>query len=485
MSDEQTPTAGRRADRGAASAPGRRGVVRRRRLDALAALSLLLPVVAGAAFAVTRADDPAPAPDVPPTSSRLTDASLVCASAASRTAGPVRLSRVPGLEGGNVAVRVAGPDAATLREQGRVRVQPDQLTSVTTDGDVAVTGTDAAAPGLVAGRTGAARAAAECRAPTFDEWYVGIGAAARQASIIELVNPDEGPAVVEVVLYGRHGPEPIDEQDLRGIRVPGHEVVRLDLSRMAPRRGTLAAHVTVVRGRVTTTVRHTYDPLGSSAPRIDFLPAQVAPLTSNLLLGVPAEGSGVVHLFNPGADEARATVRVVSGSAVFTPAGLDDVVVPAGSVRQVELSRVLTEQAAKGALGLEVVSAEPLVASVRLLDDDLGLVAPSTTFDADEPVASVVPEGPKTLVLAGATRSGTVRVTAIDADGGRLLDEKRVEVGADRGHSLKLPDEAVLVVVESGNTAIAGTVMLTGDRLGVLRLRPAEVDADIPDVRPE
>ena len=41
------------------------------------------------------------------------------------------------------------------------------------------------------------------------------------------------------------------------------------------------------------------------------------------------------------------------------------------------------------------------------------------------------------------------------------------------------------MIVEARNTPIAGTVMLTGDRVGVLRLRPAEVDADVPVVRPE
>ena len=232
-------------------------------------------------------------------------------------------------------------------------------------------------------------------------------------------------------------------------------------------------------------MRHTYDPLGRGMPRIDFLPAQAEPATENLLLGVPADATGEVHLFNPGEDEVRATVRVVSDSAMFTPAGLEDVVIPGRGGPPGAAVPGADQQAADGALGLQVVSAQPLVASVRVLGDDLGLIAPSTAISAGEPVTSVVPEGPKTLVLAGATRSGTVRVTAIDARGKRLLDEQRVEVGADRGHGLELPGRAVLVIVQARNTPIAGTVMLTGNRVGVLRLWPAEVDADVPVVRPE
>jgi hypothetical protein len=474
---------GRRADRAGATGAGKRGIVRRRKVDGLVVLAVLLPVVVASALAVTDGDDAKPWPDAAPSAARLTDASLVCAAASSSTAGDVVLSRVPDVRGGDVAVRVAEGDAIELTGKTDVGVEPGELTTVPTDGDVLVTGKDAAAPGLVGGRTGPARAGAECRAPTFDEWYVGIGAAAKHSSTIELANPDDGPAIVEIALYGRHGP--IEEQRLHGVRVPGHQITRIDLSEETPRRGTLAAHVLVVRGRVSTTVRHTYDPLGRGTPRIDFLPAQAEPGSDNLLLGVPADADGEVHLFNPGEDEIRATVRVVSDSAVFTPAGLDDVIVPGGKVRQVLLSEVLTKRAAEGALGLEVVSDQPLVASVRTLGDDLGLVAPSTVVGDDEPVTSVVPEGSKALVLAGAVRAGVVRVTATDASGKVLMDEQRVEVGADRGHRLELPDEAVLVTVRARNTAIAGTIMLTGDRVGVLRLRSAEVDADVPVVRPE
>lgn len=480
MSD---PGTGRRADRAGATAPGRRGLAQRRKVDALVVLGLVLPTVVAAAFSLTRADEPGPWPAAPPTASRLTDASVACAAASSSTAGDVVLSRVPQVAAGAVGVRVAEDGASRLAERNRVDVRPGDLTPVASDGDVVVTGQDAAAPGLVAGRTGPARAAAECRAPTFDEWYVGIGAAAKQSSTIELANPDAGPAVVEIALYGRNGL--IEEQDLHGISVPGHQVVRLDLSQLTPRRGTLAAHVVVVRGRVATTVRHTYDPLGRGMPRIDFLPAQARPETTNLLLGVPTGVPGEIHLFNPGADEARATIQVVSGSATFTPAGLRDVVVPGGTVRHVVLSDVLTERAADGALGLQVVSPQPLAATVRLLGDDLGLVAPATVLDADVPTTALVPAGPKSLVLAGAVRTGVVRVTATDARGRALVDDQRVEVGADRGHRLRIPDAAVLVTVVSTNTPIAGTVMLTGDRVGVLRLRAAEVNAQVPVVRPE
>jgi hypothetical protein len=65
------------------------------------------------------------------------------------------------------------------------------------------------------------------------------------------------------------------------------------------------------------------------------------------------------------------------------------------------------------------------------------------------------------------------------------MDGERAEIDADRGLAVDLPDDAVLVTLESRNTPVAGTVQLTGGRTGTLRLRPAEVYAVVPAVRPE
>ena len=263
-------------------------------------------------------------------------------------------------------------------------------------GAVVLTGEGAAAPGLVAGRAAGAAAAPECRPPSYDEWYVGLGASAQDSSAFELVNPDPGAAVVEIVLYGPSGE--IEEPALRGIRVPGNEVKVLDLSEIAPRRVRLAAHLTVTRGRISAAVRHTYDPLG-----------------------------------------------------------------------------------------LRVESAAPVVAGVEVLEGDLGRVGPVTA--EEDTSVTVVPEGPKRLLLGAAIRPGVIRVTATDADGKVLMDEERVEISSDRAASLALPDAAVAVTVEPRNTPIAGTVLLTGTArapvFGQVRLRPAEVYAQVPAVVPE
>ena len=213
---------------------------------------------------------------------------------------------------------------------------------VTTEGDLA--------PGLLAGRFGEPLVAPECRAPAFDEWFTGVGAGAKHSSVLELVNPDPGPAVVDVLAYGRRGP--VDAPALRGVAVPGRSVVNLDLSQEVPRRDDLALHVTTTRGRVSASVLDTYDELGSGGSATDYLPSQAAPATSNLLLGLP-DGTGrrTLLLGNPAETETRASIKVVTEDAVFAAVGTDDIVIPPQSVARVSVATLLRGKNAADAIG--------------------------------------------------------------------------------------------------------------------------------------
>lgn len=478
---------GRRADRSGAAPEGRRGASLSRRLDVVVVLALVLPSVSGLSLALTPGGDlPAPTAGAP-TDSMLRSAQVVCPGPVGRDAGDVVVGRAPGVEGGEVLVRTAVADPAVVEPVDPVAVAPEAIVPVPdSDAPVVLSGEGAAAPGMVAGRSEPG-AIAECRPTSYDEWLVGLGAAAKNSSVIELVNPDAAPAVVEVALQGPHGL--IEEDALRGVQVPGHGVKLLDLAEIAPRRVDLAAHLTVTRGRIMATARHTYDPLGRGAAKVDYLPAQAEPSTQNVILGVPVDaGQRTLFLANPGDDETRATVRLLTEDAVFTPSGLDEVIVPAHGLSRVRLSAALKGKVAKGVLGIVVESADPLAAGVRAIGaDELGLYAPVAA--EDDVLATVLPEGAKRLLLAEATNAGVVRVTATDGGGKVLLDEEPVEVAADRAATLDLPDAAVLLVVEARNTPIAAVVSLLGTPrapvLATLRLRAPQIRAQVPAVSPQ
>lgn len=465
---------------------GRRAsVARRRRLDLLVALAIVLPaVVALAIGAIGDEESPVAGPQ-PPGTAELTSATVVCPGG-TRASSATRVGRTPGVAGGELAVLTAPADGAeavagapVTAEAATSAVVPDS------SGPVVLDGRGAAAPGVVAGRDDPL-AVPECRAPAYDEWLVGLGATARYATTLELVNPDDGEAVVDVALSDADGP--VEEPALRGIQVPAHGVHRIDLAASAPRRELTAAHVTVTRGRVALTARTTRDQLGRGRVSTDFLPSQAAPDTENLILGVP-EGARGATLFvaNPGESEVRARVRLVTADATFTPTAAPEVAVGPHAMQEVDLGPLLSGENGAGVLGVVVESEDPVAASVRLVSrKDLVLLAPA--IEVREPTAAVVPTGEKTLLLGHAVRTGVVHVTSYGADGA-VLREDQVEVAPDRAASLALPPEAVLVAVEPRNTRIAGVVSLpTGGAqpgLATLRLRPAETHARIPVVSPD
>lgn len=466
-----------------------------RRVDILVALGILLPVVVAMSVAlIGREDDPVAGP-LPPATSTLTSATVVCPGGLDAAAGPVRAVRVPDVPGGTVAVRTGrapvdaesnGTTEGVTRKGEAVTVEAGGGVAVPSSRGVTVLeGRDDAAPGLVAGR-GDRLAVPECRAPAYDEWLVGVSASARYATTLELVNPDDGDAVVDIELFGASGPE--DEPALRGIQVPGHSIKRIELAKAAPRATSTAAHLTVTRGRVTATTRNTWDPLGRGRVTTDFLPTDAAPATSALLLGIPERsGSPTLFVANPGDDEVRVTTRLVTAEAVFTPTDAKEIAVAPHSMKAVRLDAILSDDTAKGVVGLTLEATGPVVSSLRLIsDDDLVLLAPVP--ELRDPAAAVVPTGAKTLLLGGATRTGVIHVTSYDA-AGKALADKRVEVGPDRAASLALPPKAVTVSIEARNTRISAVVSIPvkgrQPGLATIRVRPAELRSRIPVVVPQ
>jgi hypothetical protein len=451
-------------------APGRRTArVRGRRIDATVLLAVGLPVLALLAGLLVSPGD-TERTGGPPEETALTRATVICPS----SADPDVVVASDSDASGEVTVRQG-------RDEGPASLAPRQPTLVDTGkSPVVVTADGDLAPGLLAGRLATPLVAPECRPPAFDEWFTGVGAGAKHSSVLELVNPDSGPAVVDAIAYGRRGP--VDAEALRGVPVPGRSVVRLDLARELPRRDDLALHVTTTRGRVNAAVLDTYDELGAGGSGSDYLPAQATPATANLLLGLP-EGNGrrTLLVSNPTDTETRASIKVVTEDAVFAAVGTKDIVVPPESVERVSISTLLGGPNAADALGLLVESSAPVTASARLfVDGDL------THLGAAESVGEaslVVPPGEKRLVLGGATGAGSVRAIARNADG-EVVSDERVEVAADRGAVLDLPEDTVVLSLTTNGTTIGGSVVATGDGSAVLRARALVRSGLIADVRP-
>lgn len=439
----------------------------------------LLPVVCVAALLAVHPDTGDSGDDVrrEPVRSSLSSASVVC---------PSPVGKQPGTIAASTLTDASGEVLAGLGEDAQsVTLEPQRVTSVTAgDGPVVVAGVDDLAPSLVAGRSlEDPLVATDCRPPSAEQWFTGLGSGATHGSVIELVNPNAGRAVGDVLLWSQAGP--LDVPELLGVSVPGGEAVRLDLADVAPRRGELMAQVTTSRGRLAVDVRDSVDELGTGLVASDWLVPQPEPTTSNLLLGL-ARGAGdrMLVLGNAGDSEVRATIKIVTPRAVFAPADLEPVVVPPGTTKPLTLSTLLAEATEQGAIGILVESTGPVTANLRqTAGDDLSEVAPAAALAA--PTAVVVPPGKARLLLADAEGVGLATVVAVDVNGKELSTEQ-VELTPGTGASVALPDGTALVTLTPERTSVRAALLVAGGKAGtaVVQLRALLVDGLVPAVHP-
>jgi Family of unknown function (DUF5719) len=475
--------------------PGRRvrvaDVVRRRRtprLDAVSVVAVVVPLVTIGLLGVVR-QPPVHEGSQPPQLTRLTNATVVCPGAVA--ASPSGWVSTASGHDGDLSVSVDGQSSSVSVTTGASSPLPGQ-------GPAVVRGADELAPGLLGLRSGTAPLTAQaCSVPSSEQWFTGIGSGADHDSVIELVNPDSGRADADITLYGHRA---FSVRKLRGITIPAHRTVTLDLGRLVPRRTLMSAQVQVSRGRLAVHVLDSRTDLVTHRTRSEWLPPQGAAAPTNVLLGLP-EGTGqrTLQVANPGEDEVRAQVKVVTGDTTYTPSGLAPLAVPPGSTTSVSLTKVLTAALRDGALGIEVTADVPVTASVLTdLGSDEAITVPDPTFGAEAatllPVAATSAPGggqnsqgqggPVTArLLLSADAAGAATVTAYDASGAQLLDQR---VAQEDGNTVPvdLPRGTAFVRVVPDGPVLRGAVVLTGDGASVVPLHELLTQGLVPRIRP-
>lgn len=440
-----------------------------RRPGPLALVAAALPVVAVVAALLTDAQVTDTA-DRAPAEVALTRSTLVCPGG---NDGAVLLASDAGTAG---TVAVDAPDG------GEADVEPDVLTRL--DDATTLTGLGAQAPGLVAQRLSApGLRAADCPAPSSDQWFTGVGAGAEHRSVLELHNPDSGPATATITVLGQSGPVGAGGA-LRGVSVAGGSTVRIDLGAEIPKREELALHVTTDRGRLAATVVDGFDPVGRGEPTKEYLPGQQQPDLENLLLGLPdGVQDPAVVVANTSDSASRVALRLVTEESTFSPTDLEEVVVDPESVRRFSLARLLGSDVADGVIGIEVVTSQPVTATFRgRVGGDLVTVVPQAPVTATTLVPVAAPGA--RLVLGGASALGTVEVTAYD-DAGREVGSRVVELAPEVAAQVAVPRTAVLVRLVPTGTTVRGSLLLRSeDGAAAVPLRELARQGLVPDVRP-
>lgn len=446
-----------------------------RRLDVTMLLGVVLPLLTVGALALV--GDPADTDSGrPPSSAPLTRTTMVCPSPAGGDAeDTVALAHSdPGLAGA-VEQRVPMKGTVDLRRGATTTLDAGQR-----NGPVVLVAEDELAPGALTGRWDGSGTTA-CTEPEPEAWFTGVGAGPERSSVLELVNPDNGPAVADVTVMTPSGVE--DVSALRGIRVPGRSSLTFDLGKLAPSEQDVALRVEVVRGRLGSSVLAVSDPVGGGAVTRSRVPGQPAPATTSYLPGVAADWEDTtLSVANPGTDEARVGLELVSQRSEFAPANVEEIRVAPGSVEQVDLDDVLGGSAGKDSLAVRLESSAPVTASVGGTRDGARLHAVAGTL-LDDRGAAVLPEGPKRVVLAGQPGLGTARVVARDRDG-KVVKDTKVELDPGRGVVVDLPVAAQVVVVGVDRTEAVAVVEVRGPRPSLVPLVPLPLTGQVPDVRP-
>lgn len=430
-------------------------------------VALLVPLLTVAALALVRPIDE-PSTTHPPTEVSLSRATLVCPTALAGT-GTVALANADGATG-DVALRQPVEDTVALDGTSRTGAKGAVVAQV--EGELAA--------GILGVRYGDG-AATPCRAPQPEQWFTGVGAGPEHSSVLELVNPDGGPAVADVTVLGPDGP--VEVPALRGVTVPGGRTLRLDLADVVPTRDELALQVLVARGRLGVEVVDQVDELGGGTRSRDWLPSQAAADTSAYLLGLGGKPGGrTLVLANPGDSEARVTLKVVSRESEFAPADADEIRVAPGSTESIDLTDLLQSRAARGATGLRLDSTLPVTASLRTVaGGDLSHAVAGERISARGALA--MPRGPSRLVLAGADGVGVATYVVTDEDGKRIARE-RVELTPGQASRIKLPRDGAVVDLIVERSGVVAVVEVGPPGLTVLPLAELVLAGRVPDVRP-
>lgn len=344
--------------------------------------------------------------------------------------------------------------------------------------------------------------AVRCTAPAGSTWFVGGGTVLGQATELVLVNAEGEEAAVDVRGWSSDGP--VEERPGRGLAVPPRSRVVVPVDLLAPDRDLLALHVTTRRGRAAAYLRTTRRD-GRIPQGTDWVPATQAPARALVVPGLPrGPGRRYVVLVNPGAEDAAASLVLVTGDGQLTPQPLD---VLAGSTVAVEVSEQLADVPAAAV----VTADQPLAASGLVYDlqdgpvRELSYAAAATPLTGPALLADVTLAAPaeQTLLVSAPEGDAVVEVVPVPvlrpggSSAGELPPSRRVEVPAGTTATLRLS-----TFVEPGATArlafevrpVSGRAYAsrylrergrTGPLTAVLPVVPARREVPWPRVAPD
>ena len=296
---------------------------------------------------------------------------LVCPSVAGGPGGRTTDMTVAHAGSGPVPVAAYTPvfGASSARHAVPVALKPAVVVRKSSPyGAVAVAAAGPGAAGVVASQAslipyGPGRGLSDltCLPPGTDWWFVGADGRVGTADLIFLVNPADAPANLAISFWSSRGP--LSPPRASGIIVPAHSTVLRRVSEFAPDVAGVAMRVHADSGTISAGVVD-LESSGTTPTGSDSLPPTIAPTRSSVVTGfMPGASYDRLDLMNPGDRDATVSLRLLTVTKNFVPAGHQTVVVPAGHTTSVDLSAAISGESAAAVISSDLpVSAAAVTA---------------------------------------------------------------------------------------------------------------------------
>lgn len=183
-------------------------------------------------------------------------------------------------------------------------------------------------------------------APSTRLWIPALDPPDKGSADIVLANPGRDGAVVQLILH--HADDPYFPGKLRRLLVPGRGALRVPMSEY---RGLImSVQVVALLGRVVAGAVRSQE-----GRRPLVIPGQAGVRGSWTFAGAQGGAGDQTQavLTNPGGDPLTVDVRVVTAKNAFIPPGFEDLEVPPGATKRVQLN---AKTPGEGTLGVEVRS---------------------------------------------------------------------------------------------------------------------------------
>jgi hypothetical protein len=263
---------------------------------------------------------------------------------------------------------------------------------------------------ITRGEGGSSRGLAglRCEAPKTQAWFVGGSTQVGDSLTLVMANPDDTPALADVVAWTSDGPA--DPRPGRGIVIPPRTRAAFPLDEIAPDKEWLAVHVVVQRGRVAAAIRHAR--LDGKTPKgVEWIPQAQPPATTVVVPGLPqGPGRRILSVTNPGLDPTIVSLHLTTPDGQYVPTGMDQLEVPAGTTLATELAP-LTDKAP--ATVTVVSDGGPVIAGAFVYDRQDGPIREIAYAGSAQPLSG--PALLTDLVINRPTES-TLFLTALGAD---------------------------------------------------------------------